>query len=387
MQTLGATDAYGQAEGRVSAPDFRVLNPTFSEDRVAWEAAWSGTTHREVQAHPSYALAMTRTGATPLGAIAATPEGTAILPFTVRDIPIESGNVKRDAITPYGYGGAYSDGRIDNDWFWGCWDAWARAKGVAGITVRSHLFTDEVLHPLGSAASPMDNVVMDLTRAPEEIWLGYAGRLRRHIRRAEREGVSVEIDVSQTYLGEFHKIYTEAMTEKGADQFYFFEEDALRSFASSLGTGVALVHARFAGRIVSSEMLLVGRKNAYYFLGATNAEGRRARANPLLKHKSASWLQGLGLARYVLGGGMTRDDSLFRYKKAFSPDITWPFTVTFHESVYGAASDLLDARAREEPGWRPMDGFIPQYRSPNRSEVPGPSDPVGVGMHPPQAGP
>jgi hypothetical protein len=348
----------------VTPVSFRVLDPTKQDDFQEWVAVWSRTTHREVQAHPSYGLALTPTEDRFLGAIASRDAGSVILPFAVREIPISSTPRTWDAITPYGYGGAYLDGEFDADWFWTQWDRWAQEHGLVGITVRSHLFDDEVLPVTGPTVNPLANVVVDLKQSAEQLWEGYAGRVRTDIRRGRGLGVQVLVDEDCSELKAFYQIYLETMKSKGAADFYFFDLTRLERMVTALGSGVALFHAYVDGRLVATEMQLLGTKNAYYFLSGSTAEGRLARANPVMKHQVILWLKARGLRRYVLGGGMTRDDSLFRYKRAYSPQSVHEFMVAFHESRPGFARELVSTRKRADPDWHPVAGFIPAYRAP-----------------------
>jgi hypothetical protein len=349
----------------VSEPGFfRILDPSSRLDRLAWVEAWSATENLEVQAHPDYGRAVLAQDERLLGAVAVTATGSAILPFVVREIPTRSATCTHDAITPYGYGGAYVDGKVETSWFWSCWDDWAATHGLSGITVRSHLFGDEVLPVEGPRVTPLSNVVVDLERSVDEIWAGYEGRVRTDVRRGRRLGIEVIADETCSRLDDFYSLYRETMHEKHADDFYLFGLDRLASLIDALGSHVALFHARLDGRLVGSEMQLVGGRNAYYFLSGATSEGRRSSANPTMKHEVIRWLKTKGIKRYVLGGGMHRDDSLFRYKRSFSPRSVVDFSVAFHEARSGAVRELVSARMKEEPSWKPVPGFIPDYRAP-----------------------
>ena len=346
-------------------PDsFRVLDPSTPEGFNEWVAAWLRTSHHEVQAHPSYGMALTPASDRLLGAVAELESGAVILPFAVRKVPITSPRPVWDAVTPYGYGGAYLDGKADADWFWTRWDRWAQENGLVGITIRSHLFDEEVLPVTGPSVHPLRSVVIDLNQSEEQIWAGYEGRVRTDIRRGRSLGVEVSVDEHCEELEAFHRLYLETMGAKGADGFFSFDIARLDRMVTSLGRRVALFHAHMDGLLVASEMQLLGQQNAYYFLSGNGEEGRRAKANPVMKHQVIMWLKAHGLRHYVLGGGMTRDDSLFRYKRAYAPKNTMEFTVTFHESQPGAASDMVAARKRGDPEWHPAQGFIPAYRAP-----------------------
>lgn len=350
-----------------AAQSFSILDPLNSSDYQEWVALWAHTAHREPQAHPNYGMTMTPSSDRFLCAIAVRPHGSVILPFAIRDIPIPSANPARDAITPYGYGGAYVDGHVDTEWFWIEWDRWARLNGIAGVTIRSHLFTDEVAATTGSSVSPLKNVVVDLTQDEGDIWAGYEGRVRTDIRRGRALGVTVTVDEACDDLEEFHTMYTETMNAKGADPFYSFTLSALESMVSAMPASVTLFHAFLHGRRVSSEMQLLGTKNAYYFLSGSLEDARRARANPVMKHEVIRWLKAKSVSRYVLGGGMKAGDSLFRYKRAYAPRGAIDFTVLFHETSPGIASSLVDRRHLLEPEWIPLADFVPRYRAPTQT--------------------
>lgn len=347
---------------------FRVLDPGVEGERQAWIETWLTTENREVQAHPSYGLAVSAPHERLLGAVAVTATGRAILPFVVRELPARSAECTHDAITPYGYGGAYVDGKVDAQWFWRCWDDWAATHGLSGVTVRSHLFSEDVLPVVGARVTPLSSVVVDLDQGVDEIWAGYEGRVRTDVRRGRRLGVEVIADETCSQLDDFYALYRHTMAMKGADGFYLFGLDRLAQLVEALGPQIALFHARLGGQLVASEMQLVGARNAYYFLSGATSEGRRSSANPTMKHEVIGWLKARGVKRYVLGGGIRRDDSLFRYKRSFSPGKVMDFDVVFHEARSGAASELVAARMLDEPSWKPAAGFIPAYRAPSLND-------------------
>lgn len=348
----------------VTAHRFQVLDPSDPEEFRLWASLWSNTSHREVQAHPSYGMAFSGRSERFLGAVASTEGGTVILPFSVREVPGASAGPVLDAVTPYGYGGAYLDGRVDARWFWDCFDRWAQEARIVGITVRRHLFDDEILPVPGITVCPLQNVVVDLGQSMDQIWSGYEGRVRTDIRRGTELGVQVTVDANCAELESFHGLYLATMEAKGADPFYHFDLSRFDTLVRSLGSGVALFHAFHRGELVASEAQLIGARNAYYFLSGSSEHGRKVRANAVMKHAVIDWLRQRGIRHYILGGGRRADDSLFRYKRAYSPRDIRGFRVSFHESIQGAADDLVRMRMHDEPGWIPSEGFVPQYRAP-----------------------
>ncbi len=348
-----------------AARTFRMLDPQVPTDYNYWVEVWGRSDAREPQAHPAYALTMTRVPDRLLCAVTTDGAASVILPFCIRTLPFDThGPFTHDAITPYGYGGAYLSGHIDASWFWGQWDSWASSQGLAGIVLRNHLFADETLAAEGSTIRPLRNIVVDLTRTDDQLWGDFEGRVRTAIRRGRENGVEVVADNSAESLGEFHEMYTATMEYKSARDEYFFSLDSLSRLVQAMPGGVALFHAFSAGRLIASEMQLVGANNAYYFLSGASHEGRTLNANPVMKQRVISWLRERGCSRYVLGGGLTRDDPLYRYKRGYAPRGIFDFTVTFHEANVGAEKKLTCARRNAEGSWIPTPGYVPQYRAP-----------------------
>ena len=176
--------------GVVKSIDFRVMDPLDADGLREWVQVWS-------ELHTvNLRLILAMDSPLPsrlIGCLEPLPPALRIChsPFVVQDIPIRASSATRDAITPYGYGGRTSTDRGLSA-VWSRWDQWARANGVLGLTVRSHLFSDAGILPVpGRCLSPLKNVVVDLSRSEEGIWSGYEGRARTDIRRGRELGVEI----------------------------------------------------------------------------------------------------------------------------------------------------------------------------------------------------
>jgi hypothetical protein len=347
----------------------RILSATSTQDVADWTAAWLRTKHREPQAHPTYALGMAPIDSATWCALLETDSGSVMLPFHVREIPSEDRYF--DAITPYGYGGAYSDGTLDPSDFWRQWDAWAHETQIISLTTRRHLFDEEILPQDGTQFSPLDNVVINLERTPEEIWASFKGRARTDIRKAQKLGVTVEVDQTGEGIEDFHEIYIETMKRNGASDYYLFGLDKIKRIVDDLGDAAVLFHAYLDGVKVASEIQLLGTKNAYYFLSGTTEAGRTSRASALIRLEAINWLHSHGNSRYVLGGGLTKDDPLFSYKKAYAPEGSVPFTIDYREVSSSTVEEITNRRKLSEPSWLPVGNYYPAYRAPDQSRTNG----------------
>lgn len=119
-------------------------------------------------------------------------------------------------------------------------------------------------------------------------------------------------------LTDFLSVYRQNMDLRGAADFYKFEGDRLHRMVADLGHRVVLFHAALGDDVVASVMHLVAR-SAYYFLSGATSEGKRTNATTLLMSEAVSWFHERGLSRFVLGGGLTDGDSLFKFKRSFAP--------------------------------------------------------------------
>ena len=93
------------------------------------------------------------------------------------------------------------------------------------------------------------------------------------------------------------------------------------------------------------------------------------RPNDLLKHEIIRWARDSGRSHFVLGGGVTPDDGILRYKRGFAPTGIVPFTVgewihdlVAFESLVRHRKAYEEARDDDQAGWVPVNGFFPAYR-------------------------
>ena len=87
----------------------------------------------------------------------------------------------------------------------------------------------------------------------------------------------------------------------------------------------------------------------------------------MLKHEVGEWGRGAGHRAYVLGGGYTHLDGIFRYKLSFAPSGEVPFRAgCWVLDPDGNSALVEDRRAFERAGgndWSPRPGFFPTYRA------------------------
>lgn len=345
---------------------FRVWDAGVAGERERWEAAWQGWGAREAFAHPAYAALFAREGDRVCCAAMGGASGGILFPLIVRPVP--GAAALCDLVSPYGYGGPFAWGDVSPDAFWRGLEEWAGRAGAVSLFTRLPLFRHQTIPFAGEVEYKGPNVVRSLDLDMDRMWMDYAHKVRKNVKKAERAGLRAEVDPAGERLDEFLEIYHDTMQRRGAARGYYFPEAFFRSILREMPGQFAFFHVLSGERVVSTELVLDSAEHVYSFLGGTREEAFDLRPNDLLKHEVIRWARERGKRAFVLGGGVEPADGIFRYKLAFAPDGEVPFHVGKRVFDPGTYARLTDARrsAEREGGrsWEPDPGYFPAYRAP-----------------------
>jgi hypothetical protein len=353
--------------------EFDVLDVAQPADAARWLRLWRGWPGREVFAHPEYVRLFARPFDRVLCAVGQSLTGVVLFPFILRPLGAEAfaGPTVNswDLTSPYGYGGAFVAGPSvpDGKSFDERLTAWLAANEVVSSFVRMSLFPEQVLPFAGEVRPRSLNVVRDLTPAPDAIWRDYDHKVRKNVTRAKSEGLTVDFDLTGTNLSDFVSVYRATMDRRGATKAYYFSSGFFEDLVRYLSDQFVLVHVRRSGKVVASELALLSEYHAYSFLGGALPEAFSLRASDLLKHELFLWARHMGKRAFILGGGHSKEDGIYRFKKSFAPGGVVPFYVgtAVHDST--AFQDLMARRrawARTQGvAWEPAFDFFPAYRA------------------------
>jgi len=362
----------------VSAPPeaalaFEILDADVPLDRASWIHLWEAWPNREVMAHPEFVRLFAGRGQRVLAATARGAQGGVLYPFILRPLNREpwspSGLPECDLTTAYGYGGpfAWDLSEVEGRSFWARFDRWARQQGAVTAFARLSVFPEDLLPFDGDVTLNSTNIVRTLELSDEALWDDYLPKVRQNVRRARQRGCGLEVDPDGARLVEFHHVYTETMRRRNASSYYFFSREFFESILHKLRGHCAFFHVVHGGRVVSSELVLLSRRHAYFFLGGTLAESFEHRPNDLLQHETFRWCREAGKTALVLGGGYRGSEGLLKYKKSFAPRGEVPFQVGMKiyapESVERLVNERRSWEASHGVEWSPEPGFFPPYRS------------------------
>ena len=247
--------------------------------------------------------------------------GVVLYPYIKRRI---DGTELYDIISAYGFGGCLMqpNGNLAQN-FDAAFHDHCHDSGIVSEFVRFHpLFGNEAFlddpslhienhHQTVSARFPNGVSGLDAMVTKEA---------RKKIRKAEKNGIAVVTDAETTHYGEFMDLYERTMSYKNASDFYFFDEEYFQQMRDLLGDRMTLLVALYQNKVVGGLLLFHNAGFAYNHLSGSDYNYRNLGVNDILQYKGMEWAAQRGCKKYLLGGGMSGEDSLFHFKAKFSPD-------------------------------------------------------------------
>ncbi len=178
--------------------------------------------------------------------------------------------------------------------------------------------------------------VLDLEKSEEDILKGMRQRLRRALRKAEKNHITVETSENPDDIAEFYKIQLQTASRH---DFTSFSEDFLKKqFTAFASDGSAVLYtARYEGEILAQNFMIFYGNEASYHYGVSTELGTKLSGAPLLHMQAMRDARERGIKRYSLWGIVDEDDTTHRFygvsvfKRGFGVD----------ELKYVPAHDLI----------------------------------------------
>ena len=82
----------------------------------------------------------------------------------------------------------------------------------------------------------------------------------------------------------------------------------------------------------------------------------------MLKHEIINWGIDKGKKQFILGGGYTPNDGIFKYKQSFEPENCTPFYVGKSIIDQKWYQKLVNERIASDPYFDTSSNFFPLYR-------------------------
>lgn len=324
-----------------------VLDGQSGRDR--WLSAWE-MTGREPFAHPDFLHLFAAEGDVPTALLLSSPGGEHLLPLLIRQLTLDSGHTLRDAVSPYGYGGPFGPTPVLLDEAARATAEWFADNELCTGFIRLSLDVDGAApepSPSVEVVVTAPNVAVDLRRAEDETWSHYEHKVRKNVQKARRSGCTVSCTSSIADVDTFAAVYGSTMQRRSAASWYHFDAAFFARLDRQLQGQFEVFWVRDAdGVVVSVELVLTSDERCYSFLGGTLSDAFHLSPNDLLKHEVIRVGREKRRRAFVLGGGASPDDGIFRYKRAFDREGVTPFRtmrLVGTPEVYTELADCVDA--------------------------------------------
>ena len=220
-----------------------------------------------------------------------------------------------------------------------------RKYHCAFVRVRPQLEkTDEsmrLFRELGLHAAPMYLSVelagvLDLEKSEDELLKNMRQRLRRALRKAEKNGITIEKSTDPARMKEFYDIQLQTA---GRHHFIAFSEGFLtKQFAAFAEDNSAVLYtARYNGEVLAQNFMIFYGNEASYHYGVSTELGTKLSGAPLLHMQAMRDARERDIKRYNFWGIVDEDDTKHRFygvsvfKRGFGVD----------ELKYVPAHDLI----------------------------------------------
>ncbi len=347
-------------------------------DHKRWLSLLEQSSHREVFAHPDYLRLFSEASDSCVCLVYEGKGFQLMYPILLRDLSkleyfetLDTAAV--DAVSPpYGYCGPFLSGPESGREelirkFYASYKEWADQHSLVSEYVSFSPKRSVGRGYEGKSSERCPTVLRRLDMSADELWMDYKGSIRTDVKAARRNGVSVISDATGQYASDFLAIYSSTMDRRSAVTSYQLDMQFLEQIHKKLTGYFIYFHAYHEGKIVSTELVLLSGNSSFFFRGGTYRDQLKTKANVMLKHEIISWSQERGLDYYLLGGGNSAEDSLFKYKKAFAPRGVETLMVGKWTVDGKAMSDLVQRRKDYERDrgveWQASETYFPPYRS------------------------
>ena len=154
--------------------------------------------------------------------------------------------------------------------------------------------------------------VLNLENSEEEILKNMRQRLRRALRKAEKNQITIEKTSDPKAIHDFYQI--ELQTAKRHD-FYAFSEDFLtKQFAAFAKNNEAVLYiAKLRGEILAENFMIFYGNEASYHYGVSSELGTKYSGAPLLHMEAMRDARKRGIKRYNFWGIVDENDAKHRF--------------------------------------------------------------------------
>ena len=224
---------------------------------------------------------------------------------------------------------------------------------------------EESLRRVGHLKHHKLTVSIDLTLRSDELWQQTRPSYRRAITRAWRDGQTARMDAAWESFGTFVDMYQETMRRVGAMDYWYLSRQYFEGLKDALTDRLHLCVVEQNGEVVCAGMFSEVSGVIQYIYGASRTHALMYSPAKTMIHFMTMWAKNRGNHTLHLGGGVSSEDNLFRFKTGFSsrthPVLSWRVVVD-RPAYCRLTSEWEAGQGVMADG---PDGFFPAYRKPS----------------------
>ncbi|MBN2412651.1 GNAT family N-acetyltransferase [candidate division KSB1 bacterium] len=276
-----------------------------------------------------------------------------------------------DIISPYGYSGFLaSSPELDVGDFIKEFDKFCRQEKIVNEFIRLNpLLRNHEYKGINDKLELIkwsETVYIDLDCPLEEIKGRFTSANKRNINKAIKNDLKmVELECNEKNLLEFLNVYIHTMDRLNANSFYYFSKEYFMSLKEELNDKIKLFSViNKSGENMAMGIFFAFNQFLHYHLGGSWMTYWNMRPNNLLFSEVIEWAHLHGYKKLHLGGGYKKNDSLFRFKKSFSP-LTMPYFIVkrVHDSkMYNELQRINKQYLNANKIQKIDESYFPAYR-------------------------
>jgi serine/alanine adding enzyme len=269
-----------------------------------------------------------------------------------------------DTVTPPYTGPLALGPRNDAGLFETLFEPYCREQGIVAEFGHLHPW-DVPVESLDSTRVDLNRevVYVDLASHDAELWCKSLDKeRRRQARRAKTIGVRVRRAESLEDVAAFHRLHTDTMKRRRAQGHYYYSLEHFADFFGTMSDNAFFVLAEYADRVVAGGLFFHDNDTIYWDQSAIDMEYARVFPVSAYLYDTICGAFRQGKKRMLLGGGLSPDDGVFRFKARFSP-LRAKFCTYKRIHDANAYSAVTSAWAAYHSGALPCNDFFPAYRS------------------------
>ena len=297
-------------------------------------------------------------------------ENTFLWPYLLSAIDGSEG--WNDVSSVYGYPGPVATG--DMEFVQRAWaalrDQWKLQRVVSVFTrfhplIGNYKVFENLQDGLKGCRRIGPTVAIDLRPTSEEQIRSYQKVLRQEIRKTRNLGFTTEEDSDWQYVPDFIHLYSDTMARRNSRSDYLVDGPWIENFRKALGGDARLFVTKWNGTVAAA--LLAMKHGPFLHAHLTGINRDLTAYSPLkvLLDDIREWGTNQGLQSFHLGGGLGgREDSLFDFKRKFSPGTHefWTGSWIIDPAVYRALAEQHRLNFTSQGIEIGDPGFFPIYR-------------------------